>query len=93
MTKIIPPDRGVKETVVGGKSYYQNRQGSIEVTNPKHIKAMKAEGFFEASLMGATTDQALGYTCSECGFGSWFRKCGRCGHEQSVDNNPPRDGE
>ena len=47
MTKIIPPDRGVKETVIGGKSYYQSRQGSFEVTNPKHIKAMKAEGFFE----------------------------------------------
>lgn len=93
MTKIIPPDRGVKETVVGGKSYYMNRKGSIEVTNPKHIKAMKAEGFFEASLMGATTDSSIGYTCSECGFGSWFRKCGRCGHEQSVETNPPRDGE
>lgn len=93
MTKIIPPDRGVKETVVGGKSYYQNRSGSIEVTNPKHVKAMKAEGFFEASLMGATTNQSLGYTCSECGFGSWFRKCGRCGHEPSAENKPPRDGE
>ena len=91
MTKIIPPDRGVKETVIGGKSYYQSRQGSFEVTNPKHIKAMKAEGFFEASMMGATTDQTLGYTCSECGFGSWFRKCSRCGHENTT--NPPRDGE
>lgn len=93
MTKIIPPDRGVKETVIGGKSYYQSRQGSFEITNPKHIKAMKAEGFFEASLMGATTNGSLGYTCSECGFGSWFRKCSRCGHEQDMDTNPPRDGE
>ena len=93
MTKIIPPDRGVKETVIGGKSYYQSRQGSFEVTNPKHIKAMKAEGFFEASMMGATTDQTLGYTCTECGFGSWFRKCSRCGHEISAENTPPRDGE
>lgn len=93
MTKIIPPDRGVKETIIGGRSYYQSRQGSFEVTNPRHVKAMKAEGFFEASLMGATTNDSLGYTCSECGFGSWFRKCGRCGHEQTAENNPPRDGE
>lgn len=90
MTKIIPPDRGVKETVIGGKSYYQSRKGSMEVTNPAHIKAMKAEGFFEASLMGATTDPGMGFTCIECGFGSWFRKCGRCGHENGT---PERDGE
>ena len=90
MTKIIPPDRGVKETVIGGKSYYQSRSGSFEVTNPNHVRAMKAEGFFEASLMGATTEPNLGFTCVECGFGSWFRKCSRCGHQNGT---PERDGE
>ena len=89
MTKIIPPDRGVKETVIGGKSYYQSRSGSFEVTNPKHVRAMNAEGFFEASLMGATGGN-MGFTCVECGFGSWFRKCSRCGH---VNGTPERDGE
>ena len=88
---MVAPDRGVKETVVGGKSYYSDRAGLYTVTNDKHKKAMKAEGFFEASLMGATTDHALGYTCTECGFGSWFRKCSRCGHENQ--SKPPRDGE
>jgi hypothetical protein len=90
MTKIIPPDRGVKETVIGGKSYYQSRQGSFEVTNSAHVRAMKAEGFFEASLMGATTQPNMGFTCVECGFGSWFRKCSRCGH---LNGTPERDGE
>ena len=51
---------------------------------------MKAEGFFEASLMGPTTDTNMGFTCVECGFGSWFRKCGRCGHQNET---PERDGE
>lgn len=92
MSKFVAPDKGVKETVVGGRSYYANgKTGLYEVNNPAHKKAMKAEGFFEASLMGATTNDTLGYTCSECGFGSWFRKCSRCGHENT--SNPPRDGE
>lgn len=92
MSKFVAPDKGVKETVVGGRSYYANgKTGLYEVNNPAHKKAMKAEGFFEASLMGATTNETLGYTCSECGFGSWFRKCSRCGHENT--SNPPRDGE
>lgn len=94
MSKIIPPDRGVKETVIGGKSYYQSRKGSFEVTNPRHVKAMKAEGFFEASLNPYNSgDNTKGFTCVECGFNGWFRKCGRCGHEQIAENNPPRDGE
>ena len=92
MSKMVAPDRGVKETVIGGKSYYSDRSGLYNVTNPAHKKAMKAEGFFEASLMGATTNgEQLGYTCSACGFGSWFRKCSRCGCENT--SNPPRDGE
>jgi hypothetical protein len=40
--------------------------------------------------MGPTTDTNLGYTCIECGFGSWFALCGRCGHNNSTT---PRDGE
>lgn len=90
MGKFVAPDKGVKETVIGGTTYNPTRGGIYNVENPRHAKAMKAEGFFEASLMGATTDRQLGYTCAECGFGSWFRKCSRCGHESTT---PSRDGE
>lgn len=90
MGKYIAPDKGVKETVIGGKKYNPDRGGLYNVENSRHASAMKREGFIEASLMGATTSNNLGYTCSECGFGSWFKKCSRCGHESS---NPPRDGE
>ncbi len=50
MSRFVAPDRGVKETVIGGKSYYTDRQGIYHVENKAHQKAMKAEGFFEASL-------------------------------------------
>lgn len=94
MARLIAPDGGVRgvdiTTERGTRSYNPNKKGVIEVTNPRHAAQMKAEGFFEASLMGPTQDTNLGFTCNECGFGSWFKVCGRCGHENS---NPSRDGE
>jgi hypothetical protein len=94
MARLVAPDGGVRgvdlTTERGTRSYNPNKKGVIEVNNPKHVAQMKAEGFFEASLMGPTQDTTLGFTCNECGFGSWFKKCGRCGHE---NNTPSRDGE
>jgi hypothetical protein len=91
MTKIVAPDRGVKQTEIGNSTYTVNRQGVYEVSNASHIKAMKAEGYFEASLNPFSKgDGERGFTCVECGFGSWFRKCSRCGHENGT---PARDGE
>jgi len=91
MGRWVAPDRGVKETVIGGKSYFSDRSGLYNVENASHAKAMKAEGFFEASLNPYSEgDRKRGFTCVECGFEGWFRKCGRCG----IDSNEiPRDGE
>ena len=88
--RMVAPDRRVAETTIGNRSYKPNRSGVYTVSD-RDAKAMKAEGFFEASLMGATTNTNLGYTCNECGFGSWFKKCGRCGHESSSETNTDGD--
>ena len=83
MPKMIPP-QGLKEIAVkterGTKLYKADKSGLINVDNPKHAKQMKDEGLGQASLQGATSDPSLGYNCSECGFGSWFSLCSRCGH-------------
>lgn len=85
MARLVAPDGGVKgvdvRTERGVKKYNPDKGGIYNVDSPKHAAQMKAEGFFEASLSGPTTDPRLGYTCEECGFGSWFRLCSRCGHE------------
>jgi hypothetical protein len=86
----VAPDKGVRETVVGNYTYRPDKKGIYNVDNVGAERAMKAEGFFEASLMGPTTNASVGFTCVECGFGSWFRKCSRCGHENGT---PERDGE
>jgi hypothetical protein len=93
MSKLVGPQglRGVDiQTSRGVRKYNQNKKGMIEVTNKSDAKALKAEGFFEASLMGTTNNSTLGFVCVGCGFGSWFRKCSRCGHENGT---PERDGE
>ncbi len=90
MGRWVAPDKGVRETVVGNYTYRPDKKGIYNVDNVGAERAMKAEGFFEASLMGPTTNASVGFTCVECGFGSWFRKCSRCGHENGT---PERDGE
>ena len=86
MTKLVPPSRGMRgvdiETSRGTKKLNTNRQGILEVNNLKDVKKLKAEGFTEASLSPYSAgDAGRGFNCSACGFGSWFKKCSRCGNE------------
>lgn len=82
MGKMIPP-QGLKEVAVkterGTKVYRADRSGLINVDNPKHAAQMKAEGLGVASAGGVADTE--GFPCSQCGFGSYFKKCSRCGHE------------
>ena len=82
MTKLIPP-QGLKEVAIkterGTKVYRAGRDGLINVENPKHARQMKEEGLGIASASGVIMGE--GYPCSACGFGSWFKKCSRCGHD------------
>lgn len=82
MTKLIPP-QGLKEVAIkterGTKVYKAGRDGLINVENPKHARQMKEEGLGIASASGVIMGE--GYPCSACGFGSWFKKCSRCGHD------------
>lgn len=85
MARLIAPDGGVRgvdiTTESGTRSFNPDRSGVFTVENPKFARQMKAEGFFEAALNPYDkSDGERGFTCVECGFGSWFKKCSRCGH-------------
>jgi len=83
MAKMIPPQglRSVKITTERGEKVYNaGKDGLIHVDNPKHARQMKHEGLGVASTAGAIQNfKAVGYTCKSCGFGSFFKKCGKCG--------------
>ena len=82
MTKFIPP-QGLREigikTRSGTKVLRTGKDGLFQVNNPKLAKKLKEEGLGVASASGVIVGE--GFPCSQCGFGSWFRKCSRCGHE------------
>ena len=43
MPRYVAPDRGVKETVIGGKKYQPDRGGIYNVESRSHGEAMKRE--------------------------------------------------
>lgn len=82
MTRFIPP-QGLREigieTKHGKKVLRTGKDGLFNVENPKLAKKLKEEGLGIASASGVIVGE--GFPCTNCGFGSWFRKCSRCGHE------------
>jgi len=88
---MVGRDGFVKTTDVGNRTYRADRQGLYVVENSSDRAAMKREGFTDASLSPYEKgDAGRGFTCGECGFGSWFRKCSRCGN---VNGESVRDGD
>lgn len=88
MAKYFASDKGVRAVDIEGARFGHKRtlkpdsKGFYEVTNAMDAKALKASGFVEASLSGITST-AVGFTCVACGFGSFFRKCSKCGNENA----------
>lgn len=84
MTRLIPPT-GLREIGVntkrGTKVIRAGKDGLFHVNDPKLAKQLKAEGLGVASTSGAILGD--GFPCSNCGFGSWFKKCSRCGTENT----------
>lgn len=77
--KVVSPDKNVIEIdgVLGQR--YRAKDGIYDMPLYDAQAAIKLGGSFP-SLAG-TTRAALGYRCPACGFGSYFRKCSRCGAE------------
>lgn len=84
MARLCLPDGAVRGVDVQGARlgyttrYDAGRDGTVTVDNPRHEKALRQLGAFPANLGGRPCG---GYTCPACGFGSFFKKCGRCGTE------------
>jgi len=80
MSKIMGP-QGMRELSVqterGERVLRADKNGMFNVSDPKLIKKLKAEGLGEASASGVTN--AKGFPCKACGFGSFFKKCSKCG--------------
>ena len=84
--RYIAPDNGVKQVSIEGartgiqETINRDKKGFFVADSSRQAKALKAEGFIEASLNGVAA-AGSGYICTDCGFGAWFKICGRCGAE------------
>jgi hypothetical protein len=81
MTKFIGP-KGMRELAVntprGERVLKAGKDGMFNITDPKLAKKLKKEGLGVASASGVVNPN-VGYSCKKCGFGSFFKKCSKCG--------------
>jgi hypothetical protein len=75
--KVVAPAKAVAEVdgVTGRR--YKARDGVYDMA-PRDAHALIKAGGFVPSLSG-TTSERTGYRCTVCSFGSFFRRCSRCG--------------
>ena len=57
---------------------YKRDKGGIFNMIPSDAAVMAKGGGFYPSLSG-TTRRSIGFRCTDCGHGSYFAKCGKCG--------------
>lgn len=60
----------------GTTRYTPGRDGTVTVTDPKHVRALRELGAFPANLGGHSKG---GYRCPTCQFRAFFKSCSRCG--------------
>lgn len=78
MTRVATAAKGCIEVDgVTGRRYRFGQDGTANM-HPADAKAMVRFGGFIPSALG-TTRAGLGFRCEDCGFGSWFKTCSRCG--------------
>lgn len=77
VVRVASPDKLIVE-IDGLTGRRHNFRKGIADVNDRDAKGIVAAGGFIPSMAG-TTRAGIGYRCIECGFGSWFKKCSRCG--------------
>jgi hypothetical protein len=75
--RVVSPQKNVVEIdgVTGRR--YRATDGIYDM-HPRDAKAAVKYGASWPSLSGATR-RGIGYRCVDCGFGSFFARCSRCG--------------
>jgi hypothetical protein len=73
-----PSSKVIEVDGLSGRRYKPDSSGVYHVPDKRDAKALIEYGGFVVSEMG-TTSKAVGFRCEDCGFGSWFKTCSKCG--------------
>jgi hypothetical protein len=80
VTKVILSDAVAQVDGLSGRRYGGNTSGRVFDMSPADAKAVVKLGGAMASLSG-TTRRRIGWRCPNCQFGSFLKRCSRCGGE------------
>jgi hypothetical protein len=80
VTRVILADTVAQVQDADGRTWGGNRPGKVFDVDPDTARGIVAIGGAECSMAG-TARRSTGYRCPSCGFGSYLRRCGRCGEE------------
>jgi hypothetical protein len=75
--RVMGPSKGCVELDTTRGRAKVGRDGSFDL-NPADVKRLVAAGGFVPSMQGVAS-KSDGYRCTGCGFGTWFKRCSRCG--------------
>jgi hypothetical protein len=77
MQQVMSPAKACHEVTGLSGITYKAKDGRYTMTD-RDAKALVTAGGFKPSLSGVTS-HGSGRRCLDCGFGSWFSLCSRCG--------------
>lgn len=80
MTKVILGHEVAQVDGLSGRRYGGNTPGRVFDMTPGDAAAVVKAGGALASMSG-TARRLLGWRCQACGFGSFVKRCSRCGGE------------
>lgn len=83
--RVPAEDRRQVQTDINGRRYTA-RNGFFDMPDSDariHLKSAGMPGSWNAAH-GATGHTGVGYRCTDCGFGSFFRRCSRCGTDTCL---------
>jgi hypothetical protein len=77
--RVMSPDRRVVEVDSSnyGVRYRPDKHGAYHVADADAKHLIEFGGFIPSDMGVARRNE--GYRCEDCGFGSWFTTCSRCG--------------
>lgn len=80
---ILANDVARVETTDGGvhREYGGNTPGRVFTVDDSMAKLVRGAGGYITGLGTHHGRRGIGFRCAGCGFGSYTRRCGRCGEE------------
>ena len=78
--RVPAEDRRQIEATVGGTTY-RARSGFFDMPDRHAALHLKSAGYGSSWPAPGVPNPRAGWRCPACGFGSHFKRCGRCGAE------------